>query len=152
MRSSASSRIAGLVARAAVVAGVIVLGAALTAVSPLFTVALIALLLFAFGGWLIGEQKGRGRAGLFLGLFLGPIGLFLVAVMEPTDAVRARRDRVKAAAIAVAVGGRGAAETRACPWCAEAIKVAAIICRHCGRDVAPAASGTTGSIGSPKRR
>ena len=28
-------------------------------------------------------------------------------------------------------------DTRACPWCAETIKAAAIICRFCGREVTP---------------
>jgi protein-disulfide isomerase len=30
-----------------------------------------------------------------------------------------------------------AAEERVCPWCAETIKAAAIVCRFCGRDVEP---------------
>jgi hypothetical protein len=29
------------------------------------------------------------------------------------------------------------AAERACPWCAETIKAAAIVCRYCGRDIAP---------------
>lgn len=32
-------------------------------------------------------------------------------------------------------------ESRACPWCAEEIKAAAIICRFCGRDVPPFDAG-----------
>jgi hypothetical protein len=33
-----------------------------------------------------------------------------------------------------------AAEERACPWCAETIKTAAIVCRFCGRDIQPHAT------------
>lgn len=32
-------------------------------------------------------------------------------------------------------------DERVCPWCAETIKAAAVICRYCGRDVPPALSG-----------
>lgn len=28
-------------------------------------------------------------------------------------------------------------DTRTCPFCAEEIKLAAIVCKHCGRDVPP---------------
>jgi hypothetical protein len=41
---------------------------------------------------------------------------------------------------------------RACPWCAETIKSAAIICRYCGRDVKPQAFENSSDalvIGSP---
>jgi hypothetical protein len=31
-------------------------------------------------------------------------------------------------------------DVRTCPWCAETIKIAAKICRYCGRDVDPYAS------------
>jgi len=37
---------------------------------------------------------------------------------------------------------------RPCPWCAEQILVAAIVCKHCGRDV-PAATVPTPPVQSP---
>jgi hypothetical protein len=32
-------------------------------------------------------------------------------------------------------------DSKDCPFCAERIKVNAIVCRHCGRDIVPAATG-----------
>ena len=31
--------------------------------------------------------------------------------------------------------GTAESEERTCPWCAETIKAAAVICRFCGRDI-----------------
>lgn len=37
------------------------------------------------------------------------------------------------------------AEEKTCPYCAETIKAAAVVCKHCGRDLA----GSPGAAGSP---
>lgn len=42
-----------------------------------------------------------------------------------------------------------AADVRACPWCAEEIKAAAIVCKHCGRDVVPAGVAAEHAPGRP---
>lgn len=48
--------------------------------------------------------------------------------------------------------------TRDCPWCAERIKMQALVCRHCGRDVpslpvsqtpSAALAGTAGALAAP---
>jgi hypothetical protein len=111
----------GIAIRAVVMTLVLIVGVIISAISPFLTIALIVTVLFAALGWYIGEQRGRGSLGLILGLFLGPIGLLIVAVMEPAETRRG---------------------LRACPWCAERIQAAARICRYCGRDVT--AAETTG--------
>jgi hypothetical protein len=88
--------LAGLVVRAVVVIVVIVVGIALTTVSPILTVVLITWLVLGAVGWLLGVQKGHGGVGLFLGVLLGPIGLLIVTVMEPTEAVRTERQQAQA--------------------------------------------------------
>jgi hypothetical protein len=103
-------------------------------------------------GALIGKSKGLGGTGFALGLFLGFIGWIIVAVMEPSQEERTRRQHETAIGL-VAAGNvisqaqhtsfqpptpaAGAAEPsgRPCPWCAELIKPAAIVCRFCGREV-----------------
>jgi hypothetical protein len=83
-------------------------------------------------GMAIGSERGRGTLGFWLGFFLGAIGWILVAVMQATpEAEVARANRV-AAVMEARSGG-----ARQCPWCAESIKPAAVVCRFCGRDVEP---------------
>ena len=90
----------------------------------------------ALVGWAIGNSKGRGTAGFFLGLLLGVIGLIIIAVMRPTPEYAAQRANAIARAPAVEPPQSSQA-LRACPWCAEPIQPAAKICRYCQRDVEP---------------
>jgi hypothetical protein len=91
-------------------------------------------------GAAIGSSKGRSAAGFFLGLFLGIIGWIIVAVMEPTAEQRLLRTSELARFIQQPQNNQQQARVvaeRACPWCAELIKPAAIVCRFCNRDVTP---------------
>jgi uncharacterized membrane protein YeaQ/YmgE (transglycosylase-associated protein family) len=97
-------------------------------------------------GWLIGESKGRAGDGFLLGLFLGVLGWIIAAVLEPSPEHKVEKARELAALASVApqpmpaVRSSAAAPPgglRPCPWCAEDIKPAAVICRYCGRDVPP---------------
>jgi hypothetical protein len=75
----------------------------------------------ALVGYLIGKSKGRGTAGLWLGLLLGPIGWLCAALMGDSERF-----------------------ARRCPFCAEAVQPAAVVCRYCGHDIpltAPAVAG-----------
>ena len=115
-------------------------------------------ILFILGFWIvvggligraIGASKGQAVAGFWLGALLGWVGWIIVAVIEPSDAERRRRHHAMAEVFANSVGTRPNMTTplghaadndrspteRACPWCAELIKPAAIVCRYCGRDV-----------------
>ena len=75
-------------------------------------------LLCAIFSAILAAHKNRSAVGwFFVGLLFGPFGL-LVAVMPE-----------------IRPEGQGAESTRACPFCAEEIQRAAIVCKHCGRDV-----------------
>jgi hypothetical protein len=82
-------------------------------------------LFFLAGGLICGiasatvaGSKNRFAVGWFFGgLFLGPIALFTVGFMP---ALKGTEERVAG---------------RLCPFCAEKIQPAAIVCKHCGREV-----------------
>jgi hypothetical protein len=86
---------------------------------------------FGYIGRYIGRDKGRDDEGFWLGFFLGPIGLIIVALLQPmVDAEATRIAHVSALA-----QNDVPLDTRRCPWCAEQIKSAVIVCRFCGREV-----------------
>lgn len=72
------------------------------------------------------SSKNRNAVGwFFMGVVFGPFALLMLVflsklpeqVVTPTGVV-IRQD-----------------DTRTCPFCAETIKAAAIVCKHCGRDI-----------------
>lgn len=93
-------------------------------------VVIIILLVLAVIGEIIGESRGHAGAGFFLGLLLGPVGLLIIAVMDRTPEAEARYDKQ-----VEAMGRESTPTLRTCPWCAEQIQPAAVVCKHCGRDV-----------------
>lgn len=53
--------------------------------------ALLGWLGMAWLGMIEGERHGRGGRGFLLGAFLGPFGVILAALSEPTKAVKEER-------------------------------------------------------------
>ena len=66
-------------------------------------------------GYAIGDPKGRGFFGLWLGLLLGPIGWIVIGLL----------------------GREGVDQERECPECLGSVPAAARKCRHCGSDLPP---------------
>ena len=103
----------------------------------------LGIALWAFIGGLIGaaigNSKGRRSVGFWLGLFFGGIGWIIVAVMQPTlGAEVARINAIKTIqSSGNSTTGSNELGTRNCPYCAETIKSAAVVCRFCGHDVEP---------------
>jgi len=99
-------------------------------------------------GFGIGDSKGRGAQGALLGIVLGPLGWIVVGLMEPTEEIQRQRTDELAAAIGLFSGANGTS-IRQCPHCAEDIKAAAKVCRHCNRDVEPLTSEPAAQRRSP---
>jgi hypothetical protein len=88
-------------------------------------------------GYAIGNSKGRGVEGFWLGLLLGVIGWIIVAFQHPSDEVAARQQAAATVLDSQVREVEMREQRRPCPWCAELIQPAARVCRYCGRDVDP---------------
>ena len=103
---------------------------------------LLAAVVFGLIGARIGAERGRATQGFWLGFCFGPIGWIVIGVLSPSREVQAERDSALADRLAEALRKpppRVSQRTgeRSCPFCIELIRDAAVVCRHCGRDVAP---------------
>ena len=68
----------------------------------------------------LGSRKGRGGLGFALGIFLGWLGVLIIALTSPTAEAR----RIEALSYGFA-----------CPFCQEIVRQGATVCPHCQRDL-----------------
>lgn len=102
----------------------------------------IMIIWFLFGvvSSVVATSKGRSGCGWFaLGVLLGPFG-FILSLIIPRDQQAVENQAIQSG------------QLKKCPYCAELIKVEAIVCRYCGKDL-PADSilDTTTPQEAPKR-
>lgn len=91
--------------------------------------------LCGLAGAFIAGTKNRSAAWSLLGFLFGPIGLLVICFVPKLDSGRVQY-------VINAAGEREAvivSDTTTCPFCAETIKTAAKVCKHCGRNLTQSA-------------
>jgi hypothetical protein len=91
--------------------------------AALLLIAIVALC--TWGGGKITAGKGRGSGiGMFLGFFLGPLGVLIAALLSTKQGAQVGAAPIKASP-------RPLAMHRECPHCKERMRRDASVCPHC---------------------
>ncbi|MBN2378777.1 zinc ribbon domain-containing protein [candidate division WOR-3 bacterium] len=108
-------------------------------VSGIFIVYVIVILLaigarvvFAVLSYKIGKSKGQETVGLLLGIFLGLIGLVIVAVLPDESAKTKHQYTSSSVPSSESSSGPGRA---LCKYCSREIRADARFCPYCGHQV-----------------
>lgn len=75
----------------------------------------------------MGNERNRAGLGITLGIFLGWLGVLIMAFVSPTP--EAQRQQLLDSGRAFR-----------CPFCREPVRTGATVCPHCQRDLPPAES------------
>ena len=96
---------------------------------------MIVWLIFGVAGAVILKRYNKSDIGLWLGLFLGPIGLVIAWTMRDSQKHKELLEATGSSPIGSNQQGRH--KERNCPFCAELILIEATICKHCRSEVEP---------------
>ncbi len=87
----------------------------------------------AICGGILASNKNRSVVGWVLLCLLLPICIVILLCLSPLPA---RAGEQSSAAGSMPAGPMP--DEKTCPYCAETVKAAAIVCKHCGKDIPPA--------------